>query len=188
MNLAAWRIGALFALAMLVPTFSRAQAPLADALGPEVPTAKVVGGFVGKLSVSPDHGPAGTPVHVVADGLPPNQDFALVWRTVKGAWKIEGAQGEEYHGREFQPVAYQIAQVGSDSSGHVTATFVTPDDFGFEHDIVLQQGQRLFIQTAYSVDMTIKLSPESGPVGTPIKVDVHGIGWRELESSWVLLY
>ena len=36
--------------------------------------------------------------------------------------------------------------------------------------------------------MTVTISPESGPVGTPITVDVKGIGWRQLFNSWVLLY
>ena len=180
-----WPALLVLALTLLAPVARAADAPLAAALGPQMPMAKGAGGFVGHLSLSPDHGPAGTPVKVAADGLPPNQEFALVWRTVKGAWKVEG---EEYHGREFQPVAYQIARVETDASGHVAATFVTPDDFGFSHDVVLQQDDRLFIQAGYSLDMTIKLTPQSGPVGTPIRVDVHGIGWRELESSWVLLY
>ena len=29
---------------------------------------------------------------------------------------------------------------------------------------------------------------QSGPVGTPITVEVNGIGWRPLENSWTLLY
>jgi hypothetical protein len=63
-----------------------------------------------------------------------------------------------------------------------------PDDFGFLHDVVLQQGERLFIQAGFSVDMSVALSPPSGPAGTPIRVEVKGIGWRPLESSWMLLY
>ena len=53
---------------------------------------------------------------------------------------------------------------------------------------MLQQGERLFIQAGFAVDMSVTLSPESGPAGTPIKVEVKGIGWRPLESSWLLLY
>src|SRR5258706_5843821 len=37
--------------------------------------------------------------------------------------------------------------------------------------------------------MTVKLEGKSrGPIGTPIAIEVQGIGWRELEGSWVLLY
>ena len=36
--------------------------------------------------------------------------------------------------------------------------------------------------------MTVKITPKSGPVGTPITVNVKGIGWRSLFNSWDLLY
>jgi hypothetical protein len=56
------------------------------------------------------------------------------------------------------------------------------------HDIVLQQNGRLFTQTGFSIDMTVEISPKSGPVGTPIAVEAKGIGWRSLVNSWDLLY
>jgi len=34
----------------------------------------------------------------------------------------------------------------------------------------------------------VEISPKSGPVGTPITVEVKGIGWRSLVNSWDLLY
>ena len=63
-----------------------------------------------------------------------------------------------------------------------------PEDFGFMHDIVLQQDGRVFTQVGFSIDMTVEISPKSGPVGTPIAVEVSGIGWRPLVNSWNLLY
>src|SRR5256714_2970259 len=81
-----------------------------------------------------------------------------------------------------------MGKVKSDGGGRFSASFTTPDDFGFEHDIVLQQGTRLLTQAAYDVDMTIDISPRSGPVGTPITFEVKGIGWRSLFNSWELLY
>src|ERR1051325_5247522 len=37
--------------------------------------------------------------------------------------------------------------------------------------------------------MTAKIvGATSGPIGSPIAIEVQGIGWRELEGSWVLLY
>jgi hypothetical protein len=86
------------------------------------------------------------------------------------------------------PVAYRIATVTSDTAGRVRATFAVPDDFGFTHDIVLQRGGRLFSQTAFDLEMTVTVSPASGPIGTPITIDVKGIGWRQLQNSWLLLY
>ena len=161
-------------------------APRASALGPEAPMAEPSGGFVGKLKASPSHGPAGTPVAVSGNGFPAEQEFELVWRTVKGRWKVTPA---EFHGREFTPVAYRIATVRSDKSGHVAANFVAPEDFGFMHDVVVQQGNRLLTQTSFNLDITAGIvGAASGPLGSPITVEVKGIGWRELEGSWVLLY
>jgi hypothetical protein len=127
----------------------------------------------------------GTPLAVAAEGLPAGQEFVLVWRTVKGRWK---AGDGEYRGREHQPVGYEIARLRSDAEGRLATAFIAPEDFGFVHDIVLQQGDRLLTQTGFSLDMTVKLSRNSGPVGTPIQVEVKGIGWRQLQNSWLLLY
>ncbi|HMD63250.1 MAG TPA: hypothetical protein VKF83_04660 [Stellaceae bacterium] len=178
-----WGLGAaarsaLCAIALLAPACATAQ------IGREVPLA-ALHGFVGHMTVSPDHGPALAPVRVTAEGLPADTDFQLVWRTVKGSWKVAGA---EYHGREYRPIAYEIGTVRTDVAGKVAAVFTVPEDFGFVHDIVLQRAERLFIQAGFSVDMTVRLSPESGPAGTPVTVEVKGIGWRPMENSWMLLY
>ena len=167
----------------LMPGTGRAAGP--EAFGPATPLAEPTGGFVGHLALAPEHGPAGIQVTVTAEGLPHNQRFDLVWRTVEGSWKVERA---EYHGRIYQPVGYRIATVESDGAGRIATSFVAPDDFGFSHDVVLQHDKRLLTQAAFALDMTIKVSPESGPPGTPITIDVAGIGWRQLENSWLLLY
>jgi hypothetical protein len=173
---------ALFALALGgLP----AMAAPASAFGPKVQVGEARDGYVGTLDVLPDHGKAGEPFTLKAKDLPPNQEFDLIWRTVDGHWKVTET---EYKGREFVPVDYRMAKVKSDAKGMLSATFTTPDDFGFEHDIVLQQGDRLLTQVAYQVDMTIDVSPKSGPVGTPITFTVKGIGWRSLYNSWELLY
>src|SRR6266576_98592 len=100
--------GKLAALACVLGLFvlgsSANAAPRATELGPEAPMAEPSGGFVGQLKVTPSHGPVGTPVTVIGQGFPVDQEFQLVWRTVKGSWKVTTA---EYHGREFAPVAYQ---------------------------------------------------------------------------------
>jgi hypothetical protein len=182
--------GKLAALACAITLFvlgsSASAAPRAADLGPEVPMAEPSGGFVGQLKVTPAHGPVGTPVAVTGQGFPAEQELELVWRTVTGSWKVTPA---EYHGREFAPAAYRIATVKSDKTGRISASFVAPEDFGFLHDVVVQQGARLFTQTAFNLDITARIvGAPSGAVGSPIAIEVQGIGWRELEGSWVLLY
>src|SRR4029077_16038676 len=135
-------------------------------------------------TVSPEHSPPGTPVRVAAEGLPADTDFQLAWRTVKGSWKGAGA---EYHGREYQPLAYETDAVRTDAAGKLAAVFTIPEDFGFVHDVVLQCAYRLFNKAGFNIDMSVTRGPTSGQVGTPITVEVKGIGWRPLESSWVLL-
>ena len=91
---------------------------------------------------------------VTGDRLPPNQEFQLVWRTVKGSWKVAEPS---ITAAKYKPVAYEIAKVRSDAAGRFSASFTAPEDFGFSHDIVLQQGDRLLTQVAFSIDMTVTI-------------------------------
>jgi hypothetical protein len=175
----------LVAVSLALMSQTPAAGAPAPALGPEVEVGEPANGYVGRLDVSPAHAPAGAAVTLSAQGLPPGQDFQLVWTTATGAWKVTEA---EYHGREFTPVAYEIAKARSDQSGRLSVNFIAPDDYGFLHDIVLQQGARQFTHVGFNLDMTVDISPKSGPPGTPIKVDVKGIGYRSLYNSWDVIY
>ncbi len=141
--------------------------------------------YVGQLALSPEHGPAGTVVKVHGAGLPANERFDLHWTSVGGRWKVEG---ERYLGREYLPVSTPLGSVLTDGSGAFSAQFSAPEDFGFTHDVLLRQGSRVFTQAGFSIDTTMEISPKRGPVGTPITVEVKGIGWRQLQNSWMLLY
>lgn len=169
----------------LAPLCGKA-APLASALGPEVPVAKAAAtGFVGSLKVLPDHGPLGTPVSVTGRDFPPNQQLQLVWRTVKGSWNDKDGK---YRGRNYKPVGYRIAAVWTNAHGTFSVRFKVPEDFGFLHDIDIQQGRRLLTQTGFYLNMEMTLSPKRAPLGAPITVDVTGIGWRNYRNSWMLVY
>ncbi len=176
-------------LAASVVTFASAvQAATgspAAALGPEAVLVEPSGGFEGRLALQPDHGPIGTPITVSGSGLPPGTELDLVWRTSTAKWNVVD---EEYHGREYTPVGYVVAKITTDDQGGFSASFDAPDDFGFWHDITVQDGERVYTQAAFYIDMTVDISPESGPVGTPITVDVKGIGRQQLQNSWLLLY
>jgi hypothetical protein len=182
---AGWCVLMVSAIASLTLVSMQAMAGPAASLGPEIAVGEPSNGYAGQIDVMPAHAPSGTPVTVSAASLPPGQEFQVVWATATGKWKVTEA---EYHGREFTPVAYEIAKARSDASGRLAVTFTAPDDYGFMHDIVLQQGPRLFTQTVFNLDMTVDISPKSGPPGTPIQVDVKGIGYRSLYNSWDVIY
>ena len=93
-RLAGWPSALVLCAAIASPA---ASAPAA-ALGPEVAVGEPSGGYVGRLDVTPAHAPVGAPVTVAAAGLPPDQEFQVVWITATGAWKVTAA---EYRGREF---------------------------------------------------------------------------------------
>jgi hypothetical protein len=76
----------------------------------------------------------------------------------------------------------------TDPSGRFTARFAAPRDFGSNHDILVQADNRVFTKAGFSIDMTVSVSPPSGPVGMPVTIVVDGIGWRQLHNSWLLLY
>src|SRR5262249_54462051 len=135
----------LLALSIATPA-STVAASLPAGLGPEGGLAQPSGGYVGRIAVAPAHGPIWTLVGVTAEELPAEQEFDLVWTTVKGSWKVANA---EYHGREYSRAAYRIATVKTDAAGRASASFTAPEDFGFLHDIVLQRQGRLFTQTAF---------------------------------------
>jgi hypothetical protein len=183
------RVSALvcaLAVSVSVHSGSAWAVPRAAELGPQVALTQPRDGYVGHLAVAPTHGPVGTPITVTGEGFTPEQQLDLVWRTVNGHWKVTVA---EYFGREFAPAAYRIATVKVDKTGRIAASFVAPEDFGFLHDIVVQQGDRLLTQAGFNLDITAKITGAmSGPAGTPIAIEVQGIGWRELEDSWVVLY
>jgi hypothetical protein len=171
MNCGGGRLAGLGLGLLVLMSLAPASAAPAAALGPETAVGEPANGYVGRLDVSPEHAPAGTPLMVTAERLPPGQEFQLVWVTAIGTWKVTDT---EYHGRDFASVAYEIASVRTDASGRLAARFTAPDDYGFMHDIVLQQGSRLFTKVGFNLDMTVEISPKSGPVGTPIKVDIKG--------------
>ncbi len=162
-----------------------ARSGTAADFGPHVSLAEPSGGYSGKLALLPAHGPVGGKIHAAGSGFPANQNLDLVWRTVEGRWKVGNG---EYHGRDYMPEAYRIAAITTGDDGAFTADFTAPEDFGYAHDIVVQQGDRLLTQANFNLDMSWTVTPERAAPGAPVSIDIKGIGWRELENSWDLVY
>lgn len=144
--------------------------------------------YVGRMALSPDHGPAGTAVTVTGSGLPPNAAMDLVWHTVQGSWILKGPNREEYHGRRFELLPVPLTRVTTDAAGQLQARFRAPTDYGWHHDVLLLQDGVIRNKAGFKIDMQVRMAPASGPPGTPITVSVEGVGWDNMENSWMVIY
>jgi len=126
----------------------------------------------------------GTAVRATANELPAGKTVDFEWGTVTGGWVIE----DYYHfrGKKYSEATTTLGHAQVDASGGLAANFVVPEDYGGVHEIVaLIDGTRV-AQGAVNVTQTFAMSPQSGPVGTPIELKVTGLGWRTMESTWVV--
>lgn len=160
-------------------------APAPAAASPTEPPLDLQGTF----GLEPTRGTWGTTVTAAASGLKPKLSYDVKWTSVAGAWKLS-ADRSEYKGREYTPTQSILRTVVTDSAGAFRTTFSIPQDFGFQHDVVVvETGQQVIRnKAAFDVDLDVTISPASGPVGTPITIEARGIGWRQLQNSWLVSY
>ena len=126
----------------------------------------------------------GANVNATASGLPIGKTVDLEWGTVTGGWVVE----DYYHfrGKKYSETTTSLGRVPVDASGRVNARFVVPEDYGGVHEVIARIDGKLVAQGAINVTQTFALTPTSGPIGTPIELKVSGLGWRTMESTWVV--
>ena len=126
----------------------------------------------------------GTPIDATAEGLPANKMLDLVWGTVDGGWVIEDYF--HFRGKKYNETERTLAQVATDANGALKTRFTIPEDFGGVHEIFVRDGKTTVAQGGVEVAQSFEMSPKQGPVGTPIELRVKGLGWRTMESTWVV--
>jgi hypothetical protein len=126
----------------------------------------------------------GATVTAEADGLPAGASVDLRWGTVSGGWVIE----DYYHfrGKKYQETTVSLGSFPIDAQGRLTAQFQIPEDYGGVHDVMAQIDGRTVAQNGVEVTQSFEMTPTAGPIGTPIEVRVRGLGWRTMESTWVV--
>jgi len=127
---------------------------------------------------------AGSEVVATAEGLPPNQQVDLVWGTVNGGWVVEDYF--HFRGKKFTNANKTLTQVTVGADGRASVRFNVPEDYGGVHEVFLSQNGTPLAQGGIDVGQTFEMHPKEGPIGTPIEIRVKGLGWRTLESTWVV--
>jgi hypothetical protein len=142
----------------------------------------------GKLALDPQHGPWGTAVTATASGLKAATAYDLVWTSAKVRWKLSEDRSK-YLGRDYTPTQQLLGSMTTDASGAFRAAFAVPQGFGYGHDVlVVDRDKVIRNKSLFDVDMVTTLTPTSGPVGTPITVEVQGIGYQSYQNSFQLDY
>ena len=154
--------------------------PLADA-GVAVET-------VSTLKTVPDVAVPGKPVTITGAGLPKSKDVRLVWMTANVRWVLDPkADSVDYIGRKVDKIGVALANTQTDASGAFKASFRVPKDFGGLHDIFAVVDGKQVAKGGFLLERTVRMTPTRGPVGTPIKVTVVGMGSPTYESVGAVL-
>jgi hypothetical protein len=126
----------------------------------------------------------GATVQATANGLPAGKVVDLAWGTVTGGWVIE----DYYHfrGKKYTETSTSLGQFAVDANGRLDARFAVPEDYGGVHEVIALIDGKPVAQNGINVTQTFQLTPSAGPVGTPIELKVTGLGWRTMESTWVV--
>src|SRR5437870_11220292 len=137
-----------------------------------------------KLDLRYEKPVVGAEVRVVAADLPAGKTAELQWGTVAGGWVVE----DYYHfkGKKYKETTSSLGKFVIDSSGRLDARFVIPEDYGGVHEVTALVDGRPVAQNGIEVSQSFEMSPASGPIGTPIELRVKGLGWRTMESTWVV--
>jgi len=141
--------------------------------------------LTGTFTTDPSRGPAGAEISAIGTGFEANSSLDLLWQTFEGAWKVEGG---EYYGREVTSDFISLASTQTDNQGNFQKTFTVPRGYGYNHDILVVQNGVTKNKAGFHLDMQVSISPSSGPVGTPITIEIEGLGWADMQNNRMVQY
>ena len=176
-------IAAFVALTLVAAAVTAScSSPVSSADTPASPASQTAP--VERLTLTYDKPVVGATVTASVAGLPPGKDAELRWATVAGGWVIE----DYYHfrGKKYTDTSASLGMFSIDQQGRLEAQFTIPEDYGGVHDVMAIVDGRTVAQNGIEVTQSFELAPSSGPVGTLVELKVKGLGWRTMESTWVV--
>jgi hypothetical protein len=177
------RLALITSAAVLAASCSSSTPQTSETEAPGSP-APSAAGDIQRLNLTYDKPVVGARVSVSATGLPAGKEVELQWGTVTGGWVIE----DYYHfrGKKYTDHTLSLGRFPIDPDGRLSAHFSIPEDFGGVHDVMAIVDGRTVAQNGIDVTQSFEISATSGPIGTPIELRVKGLGWRTMESTWVV--
>jgi len=141
------------------------------------------------LTVTPASGPVGTKFTIVGSGLPASKPVDIVWATSTVRYVLNPLpENVEYHGRQFDKVNVVLVHGATDGRGKLELDVTAPEDFGDVHDVYAVVGGQQVAKAGFQITRQFKVSPLSGPIGTPITIKVTGLGALQYTSTAAVLY
>lgn len=146
------------------------------------------------LDIEPSVAEVGQQVRVRGQGFAPGEALTLVWRTMRGQWRLgtdsRGEWNGEFLGPQFTPAQETLARVTAGADGTFEWSMTVPEDYGGVHEIAaLGAGSQERTKAALRIRPSVEYSPKEGPVGTPITIRVRGLNHPHWVEGWYqLLY
>ena len=129
------------------------------------------------LEVTPTQAVLNDPITITGKGLTPNTPVTLTWSTSDATWVADIQPATvNYMGTSYSKFNVVIATITTDALGGFAYKTRVPSDFGGVHDIYAVNNDVALAHGGIQVARTLKISPSSGPIGTPITIEYTGLG------------
>ena len=136
-------------------------------------------GFQGELRCGAEEAKVGENLEVSGVDLPEGKEFQLLWRSYIANWDIErnedGVLWRRFFGINHRERQEILASVETNSEGGFSVDVEIPEDYGGLHDIYLIDDEKRINKVGVLVVPSFDVSPEAGPLGSPITVTAQGI-------------
>ncbi len=141
------------------------------------------------LKITPDKGSGGTPFTITGEGLPADKEAEILWAIVDGKWDMTAsAENIQFNKRVFTNSRISLGKTRIGADGKINAAAIAPDDFGEVHDVFVAVGGEDVGRSGFRIMRKVVISPEQGPIGTPINVKITGLSWGQYSNTVSVRY